>query len=298
MSSQVLLYTGAGAGPFCTKALKNQLDQVLDKKFHILKEISSFPNYFPDPSSIGAVCVPGGSAATMFVEMTDYAKGSLKELFNKYTSSYYGACAGGILASNELFETYTPSNGPDLQSLPNGVDLQCFKPYSQLGIFPGKTIGPLFPKPKTGKLSLTDFRLININLIGQVKSTFPSVHILSPGYLDVDQIKGAEILSSYSTSFMTIRSVADKGMLGSIVDQKTFSSESLFYQSKNTRMVLTGSHPEIDSTAAGFELFKRAFSATSLEQENIVKQMQPDVSARQNCMKKNFETLGLHCVGV
>jgi hypothetical protein len=218
--------------------------------------------------------------------MTEYAKGSLKDLFNNYTTSYYGACAGGILASNELFETYTTSHGPDLQ---------CFKPYSQLGIFPGKTIAPLFPKPK-GKLSLTDFRLININLIGQVKSTFPSVHILSPGYLDVDQIKGAEILSSYSSSFMTIRLAAEKGMLGSIVDQKTFSSESLFYQSKNTRMVLTGSHPEIDSTAVSFETFKTAFSVGSLEQGNIVKQMQPDDSARRNCIKKNFETIGLHCV--
>lgn len=286
MSSQVLLYTGPGAGPFCTKAFKNQLDQLLDKNFHTIREISSFPDCFSDPGSIGAVCVPGGNAASMYVTMTEYAKVSLKELFNKYTSSYYGACAGGILASNELIETYTS---------PNRADLQCAEPGSQLGIFPGRTIAPLFPKPTMGKLSLTDFRLININLIGQIKSTFPSVHILSPGYLDVDQIKGAEILSSYDTTFMTIRLAAAKGMQGAIVDQKTFS-ESLFYQSKNTRMVLTGSHPEIDSTAVNFEIFKIAFSVASLGQEKIVNQMQPDDSARRTCIKKNFETIGLHCV--
>jgi Biotin-protein ligase, N terminal len=286
MSSQVLLYAGPGAHAFCTTALRNQLNQHLDYNLHTIKEISSFPDHFSDPSSISAVFVPGGNAATMICEMTETAKKSLKEFFHQYPSSYYGAGAGGVLASDQVFDTYT---------LPDKSSLQCMQPNPYLGIFPGKTIAPLFSKAPLGQISLTDLRLLNIRLSELTKSTFPSAHVLGPGYLNVNQITGAEILSSYDTPFMTIKSAAEKGMQSTILDQKTLA-ESVFYQSNGTKMILTGTFHEIDSTAVASALFKTTFKATDQEQQKIVQQMQPDDAARHSFIKKNFEKLGLNCI--
>src|SRR5262249_26984019 len=119
MSSQVLLYNGPGADPFCFQAFRSQLYQALDNNFHIVEEISDFSQNFRDPSSISAICVPGGNAATMVVQIkeTKNAKESLQELFNKYHASFYGAGAGGILVSSESCDTYT---------LPNEAGIQCY----------------------------------------------------------------------------------------------------------------------------------------------------------------------------
>src|SRR5690242_17939392 len=106
MGSQIFLYSGTGAGPFCTQALENQLNSLVDRRFHIVNRISSFPNCFADPSSVSAICVPGGNAVYMLNMVSLDAKFSLKELFHKYQTSYYGAGAGGILASSGCFETF------------------------------------------------------------------------------------------------------------------------------------------------------------------------------------------------
>lgn len=285
MSSQILLYTGKGAGPFCSGALKNQMEKLLDNSIYKVNEIKTFANCIPDPSSINAIFVPGGNAAEMLINLTSDAKSSLKELFTKYHSSYYGACAGGIFASSGCFETALNVAG----------DLRCIKTisYPLLEIFPGKVVAPIFPKPVQGKLSVNDFRLLNIQLTSELGQKILATHILSPGYLDVKEVPGAEILSTYETH-SPIRYAAENGAPGLPIEPKNIS-ESLFYDSGSCRMILTGSHLEVNSKAIFSQNFKTAFSATVQSQEKLGKQMEVDDLAREALLKLNFERIGLRC---
>ena len=287
MSSQVLLYTGRGAGPFCTYALHNQLANLLDKRFHQVTEINTFANCPQDPSSISAIFIPGGNAAGMLTNITEDAKSSLQNLFNKHHCSYYGACAGGIFAAKGCLETVST----------NGANIRCIKiiPYPLLEIFPGTVIAPLFPKPQQGKLLINDFHLLNIQLADGSHQTLSSAHILSPGYLDVSTLKGAEILSTYETPF-SIKFAAEKGKAPLDIAPERFC-ESVFYERDASRMVLTGSHPEVDSQAVLSEKFKEAFSATNQEQGQIAEKMKIYDVSRKALLEQNFKRIGLHCQG-
>lgn len=285
MSSQIFLYSGVGAGPFCTSALENQLTNLLDPRFHAVKRIQSFPNCLADPSSISAVFVPGGNAVTMFSNITNDAKLSLKELFNKYHSSYYGACAGGILASSGCFETMFVSVRNDLQYIKK-------ESYPLLEIFPGKVVAPLFERPASAKLSVTDFRQLSIHSVKAANQAFLSAHILSPGYLNVEAIEGAEILSTYDT-LLPIRCAAGRGEQGPLLESSI--SESLYYQSDASRMILTGSHPEVSSGAIRSETFKIAFGATNQQQNDIAVKMEADDVNREIMLRDYFIRIGLNC---
>jgi len=64
------------------------------------------------------------------------------------------------------------------------------------GYFPGSVIAPLFSHTsKNGKFSEQNLQLRDIHVIqGNSSKTIQTVHLLGPGYLDVDKISGAEIL--------------------------------------------------------------------------------------------------------
>lgn len=282
-SSQVLLFKGTGAGPFCTEALENKLAHLLDPRFYVVNTIASFPDSFSDPASISAVYVPGGNAAQMLYSISSDAKSSLQGLFKKYQTAYYGACAGGILATSGCFETR-----------PLSTHLECMRKnsYPLLEIFPGKVVAPIFPKPVDGKLHLMDFRSLVIHT-AKTTSQMLTAHILSPGYLDVDQVQGAEILSTYD-AVATIRSATERDELGDVINPSRIS-ESLFFQEGDSKMILTGSHPEVDSKAILSPKFKAAFSATNEEQQRISLQMAADDAARERLLSQHFQRIGLRC---
>jgi hypothetical protein len=103
MSSQILLYSGPWAGPFCTQALKDQILNLSDDRSCRLKEVGSISDCWNDPSSVKAVFVPGGNMREISRHNEiPRNRSRIKEIFDKHCIAYYGACAGGLLACNDF----------------------------------------------------------------------------------------------------------------------------------------------------------------------------------------------------
>ena len=72
--------------------------------------------------------------------------------------------------------------------------------------------------------------------------------------------------------------------------------ESLCYKPEGRGViVLTGSHPEIDSHAVMHEEFKSTFNMSDREQQAAAETLRKGDAERKFLLKENFENMGIHC---
>lgn len=292
MSSQILLYGGCGSGSLCVQSLEAQLRDLCDDRVHRVSVVESF-SLESDPKSIKALVIPGGHAGAMFFSggLKETAS-RVKETIDRYKISYYGSCAGGILASSSFHDRITP-----------GMVQNAFvsRSHKFLDLFPGKVVAPLFSNPMQEKreLSLEDFRIQNIEIVRSLgRQPLECGHILSPAYLNVEGIEGAEILAKY-TDLPPFRFCSFKGNAGYEQERSidpTEMAESVFYQRASGSLVLlSGAHPEIGSEQVLSMAFKEAFKASNEEQRQLADSMQATDVDRKLFIKENFEKIGISC---
>ena len=154
ISSKIMLYSGQGASPFCTQALENQLRDISDDRVHSISRFNEFSS-LGDPRELKAVVVPGGSAFLLYGKsgLLDNEE-TFKNTLDQHRISYYGACAGAILASSALYLDIPGRIASD-----RGFYM---KDQPFLGLFPGRVIAPLFPKSPEKNISINDFNLLDI----------------------------------------------------------------------------------------------------------------------------------------
>ena len=246
----------------------------------MITRIHSFSEGWSDPKRVKALFVPGGNASEMWIADLKEAVDSVREVILKYSIGYYGACAGGIIATSSHFErTYV---GTTSQSL--GFKT---KAYSFLQLFPSSDIAPLIPIVNRPKFSAADFALRPIRLTsGKVMTT---AHILGTGYLDVRVTEETDILATYTDlaaqTFLPQETIVPERIC-----------ESLCYKPEGKGVVvLTGSHPEIDSQSVMHEEFKSAFNMSDREQQAAAETLRGGDAERKFLLRENFERMGIHC---
>lgn len=284
MSSQVLLYSGRGASALCTDALERQLRELVDDRIYWIRRVDIFDPHVISSYPVEAIFVGGGDTSDIWTNNIKHSAEPVKVLMKNRQIAFFGACAGGLLASTAYHGRVK------YEKFPN-----CFlKQKTDLwGLFPGETIAPLFPRPlrqtTTGDFILQD--------ICQPTKRVQSAHMFSPGYLNVDGIHGATVLGTYTNLPGFSYAICDRGQwtLDAIIDPKTIS-ESLFYDpGEGCKMLLTGSHLEFDSTTVLSEEFKSAFNFSRIEQQKCAEQMKPHDAARATLLKSYFQMLGIAC---
>ena len=291
MSSQIVLYAGRGSGPLCAQALENQLLDLCDDRIYRISRIDLFSDFsnHSDPKSIKALFVPGGNALTMRDSNGLVELGSrVLSAVDRYGISYYGSCAGGILASSELYERFND------ESFAMRTDLA----YRFLSLFPGKVIAPLFPKSTVRTPFVDRVRMLNIQKVDGEQIS--SAHISSPGYLNASELFRTEVLATYTNRSSVKLGIAEDRLLRVMKEVSPLEiAESVYHvRSKggcSSSILLTGSHPEISSEIVRSEQFKTAFDATKEEQRELADAMQESDVSRKSLLKGYFEKIGITC---
>ena len=284
--SDVSLYVGPGADPFCAKALETQLEKLLDTTVHPISRITSFQDCSYDFQFCRALFVPGGSAAEMTRKLTQENLSEIRGALSQHNVSYYGACAGAIFGASKCCERV-----PENRNC--GFDNAFLRPFSAtyLNAFPGTLLAPLFSR-KIAEVSSDDVELITVQ-VGQ--NSFKSVFIRGPGFMNVDTVGGAEVISTFQNPPPSLHIVDQKAGTWIEVDpeKKKTVSESVFYTKYGDSVCLTASHPEIDSACVRSDLFRETFHFSREAQEMLASQLEVDEVARCQFLRKNFERLGL-----
>jgi hypothetical protein len=282
MATEILLYRGRGSGPCSSQALLDQL-KFCDDRSHRVKVITSYDDLLnhPDPKSVKAVFGPGGQMREMSWGIQN--RNEVKKIFDKYCISYYGACASGMLACSkyQLCHYSDWGNIKLLEAEEIGLNL-----------VPVTTIGPMDPLPRRSQLTMNEFNIADIEVNGE---KIPCAHILSAGYLDVDQVKGAEILSKRG---VFRRGICDE--YSNEISPESISTESFFYQEeiepgRFRKVVCTSFHPEMGSAAISSELFKNAFRPTHSQQSYWAEDLKRTDYLRARKMRDDVARLGITC---
>jgi len=282
-----MLYSGPGANPFCVQALENQLKDISDDRVH---SISQCTNLFSlgNPREVKAIVIPGGQAFELYAKSGVLEReDEFKSLLDQHKISYYGACAGAILASFAL-HCGVPSSD-------NGF-LNYDSPF--LGLFPGKTIGPLFQKSPEKEMSLSDFNRLKINSSHKgLDQSIVSAHILGPAFVNAASLLRTEVLSTYEElPVFTLGSIVNKVYTASKPIRPSELAESIYHKRPSgASLLLTGSHPEIDSSMVRSEDFRQGLNITRAQQQEVVATMEVDDVSRKVLLKKNFEKIGIQC---
>ncbi len=288
MSSQVLLYSGLGSNPFFTDILEEQFQHIADDRKYRITRINNFPTYdtVSDPNSVKALLVPGGNSAHMYLG-TNMLSESQKvcDFIQTNKLSYYGACAGGILSTenNYLRDNHDMVGDYGFISL----TFPCARIVQNV-----HSMAPLFPiESEEDCVSNFTLRNIDINEIGNGQILLP--HISGPGYRI--QNNSVEILSKYK-------------ILPSIVIQDRFKNktihipqdeicESFIYSTPNdgAKILATGTHPELSSSRVRSNQFKETFQVSSKKQEYWAKAMENSNSERVELLQKYYKLLDISC---
>lgn len=288
MSSQILLYSGSGSDPFCVNSIERQLQELSDSNQHQIRRVNDFSNCWTDPKSIKTVVIPGGNATTMWINggIEEQAL-VIKSHLEKYKISYFGICAGAILATSQYFEQY------------NFLDQTCNidnRPDKFLDIYKGTVVAPIFPK-LVKPLSFDNFKPCDITTI-KTNTCVNLGFILGPAFLDCDKILGAEILSTYNQLpiLKFIKLSWNPLTCTEISEIKADRiAESVLYKGENSSTVLlTAGHLEIDSQAVASDGFKRGFPGYK-NLNPLIQEFKRGDAARKKLLKSNFELLGITC---
>lgn len=305
MSSQIVLYSGPGASPFCVDVLESKMQSLCDDRLYRISKVSSFLGHYLDPGKpVKALFVPGGNAAEMAVHSdlsmkVNFIRGGgvhcecpqMKRLESelKYGEiSYGGVCAGGILACGSFYEKGLGDDNLRAEYHGKGAAYGSF--------FPAGVLAPLFPKPPAGQ----PFSLANIHfdpvVLPQIEGSnrsLPSFHVLSPGFIDFP--KEAEVLAKYGdtqpeeykliqASFPLVRSVSRDLEVAS----------SLYYRGEFP-MLITGPHFEVDSRDVLSERFRHEVSGSLEEREVLASAMEPTDEDRREVLRSFLVKLGIVC---
>ncbi len=284
-----MLYSGLGANPFCTQALENQLRDLSDDRMHTVCRFDGVAA-LGNEREIRAIIIPGGNANQIYFGsgLAGNEEGFIRKI-DEHKIACYGACAGAILASEALYnEIPTPSIRNNTKFHEVG--------QSFLGLFPGKVIAPLISRSSQEQMSLSDFNILSI------KSTYRdepinSVHILGPAFLHAERVPRTEVLSIYAKPFnVTLGDVKEDIYKTSTYISSREISESIYHRRMSgAPILLTSSHPEIDSTIVSSEGFREGVQITRYEQKQLVSMMKVDDEKRIDLMKRNFEKIGIQC---
>lgn len=307
MASQILLYSGPGTSSFCVQALENQLRDSCDDRIYSVARINSFNSLVStaDLKSIKAVFVPGGYAPAMWIYDLEPNSAQVKTILDEYGISYYGVCAGGIVAARSVCYRLSSSiinNGfKDKENLKGTLDL-----------FPARVIAPMLPKSgaplsATGQLNFKDLQIVNIGLIQEGSSvSLDSLYILGPGYIKEAGVdERIQTLATYNIplpSFNLVELETGSSSLGvrncRVLNRvnPTDVLESIYYKSpRGSKLLVTATHVEVDSVAVLSESFKEIAVMTNAEQKKMSDNLKPSDQQRKDLLKRNFEKIGIVC---
>ncbi len=309
-SSLVPIYAGEGADPICVDAMESALNKILDDRYHRTCHITSFwpgqERIWSDPKSIGALVAPGGHLPPIAYEVASQKTSEVYKLSNndfnavivacgqelgkllaQYEIPTYASCAGALMTSARFKEAAIPVLEVPIKE----------SPYFSL--FPGLMFAPLFQfKQKTTHAHVFQVRKIKILKTG---TSISCAHINGPGFIDVKDIPGAEILSEHAEheDLSLIWDLIREDSTGDLRWVRIHPSriaDSVFYKAKDgAPMVLTGTHLEIDSKSVRSKEFRDAMKITAEEQKDLAAQLEPDDENRQAAMKSHLVSLGLRC---
>ncbi|CDZ80216.1 hypothetical protein BN1013_00722 [Candidatus Rubidus massiliensis] len=269
MSSQILLYNGFGSGPFCVEALKSKIEQVIDDRCHKITTVASFKDCLTDPKSIKAVVIPGGNALSTCAEAINNS--NVINFIKENHISYFGSCAGAILASRYLHMR-------DLDN--NSLNIFRKNEYELCSLYPDDCVAPIYPLHKT--ITIDDFKITPIRY---KNNNLKVAQILSPAFLNERSDCKTSIISTYVNE--TSLTILDKGVFD--LSQQT---ETLLYNN-GYKLLLTASHAEIDSKVVRTQLFKTTFSATLKEQAAFANELATDDLARDQMFTQNLQLLNI-----
>lgn len=284
MSSQIMLYTGPGTSPLCSEALQDQIQSIVDDRIYSIRPITQFSDLFLDPNSIKSFFFPGGHVGSILSRTSIDTIKPVFDLLKKRHISYYGSCAGGMLATENLFLRVSSSN------FINGFST---RGHSLLGALPCDAIAPLFPVTT----SLEDFHLVTVQ---SHENSIPVPHIQGPAYLNLQIDNPAvKILTTYNevlppSSFVKFHGPGDF-RLDSKINPATFFDSALYHPEDAPPILITSTHPEIDSTKILSERFKESFGATRVELEKLSEQMSTSDVARRALFRGYLKKLSIVC---
>lgn len=290
ISSKIMLYSGSGANPFCTQALENQLKDLSDDRVHSICRFENFNN-LGNSREVKAIVVPGGNANQIYIHSG--LQGREEEFKGKIDSSkisYYGSCAGAILASSGI---YYGIPGP------SGKVNVGFHSREQpfLGLFPGKVVAPLFPKSEGMEISLGDFNALDIRP-SHSDEAIKSVHVMGPAFLYARRFFGTEVLATYTSppDVTIIGELRGNVYITSKCVPPVEISESICHtRISGAPVLLTSSHPEIDSRVVRSEDFKEGLKITRDQQKELADKMQVDDENRKGLLKRYFGKIDIQC---
>lgn len=290
MSSQIAVYAGPGVDSFCLEAINRQLDEIANLNCHKITQFTDPNDLWKDPKSLRAIVIPGGNAAVMWGLTWHHQAFIIKKYMESYPISYYGICAGAILASAACFERARFTTENHFSNLG----------HKYLGIFPGYSIAPIYYSKDRGELTISDFKS---PLLTYDNISLETPHILSPGFIDCDKLNQTSCLSSYpdliDCTFLennSYRSNYVKFQAGIVKAERIF--DTVFYEGIPGRpILLTGSHFELDSKALTTDFFNKMFNSDDdLEHKKIVVSFEKNDILRKKVLQKNFEKLQISCI--
>lgn len=303
MSSRIDLYIGSGensgVSAWCAEIMKSSLEKVIDARIHQIREITSLETWLAtDLKSVKALVIPGGNAAFMLYDLKsneDLKLLEMSKLFQKV--SYYGSCAGAILAGSKL---YQPAPKKCLDQF--GINTYNAKHDSYLNWFPGSALAPLSSNTVPDEFSEKKIVLRNIKTFsGNESKTIQTTHLLGPGFLNSNIIPRTEVLATYDefdTYNMTSFSAKDNCWYFNEVIDTQMVAESLFYKQteESPGMILAGSHPEITSQDILKYSTRDAFKLTEKQQAKLSQLMKDGDNDREVFFKQNLNKIGISTI--
>lgn len=316
MSYQVLLYSGSGAGPFCTYALKECLEEHLDRNFCQINETKEMDlDSQVDMQSVKAFFVPGGNAAAMVAahffdcdsidSNVDYSKmAAVRERMDRFGVSYYGECAGGILASHDLHQSISKRmyrKSPEGNKEYHNMFLAESQNYA--GWCPVKSISPL--KTQEAKTrTIADFKLHTVQIWEERKLKSVQIpFIFGTAYTQYTALQ--DRMSDVGTfqfpfrfAYSSINRDCKAVPSSAIPCQNLYAA--VFHKRINpsgmtSQVILHGGHPSIGSTQIESDLFRRTFNATSDQQNQLAEEMRLFDIGREEMVRSHFREMGLDC---
>ncbi|MBM3198814.1 MAG: hypothetical protein FJZ58_06130 [Chlamydiae bacterium] len=288
MSSQIILYTGPGSSATCAKALEEKVQDLLDMRIYRTVHIDSFARLssLSDPASVKALFVPGGYAPSMLTEGQGAAHAeTITSLIDRYKVSYYGTCAGGIIA---CADAYFPTTKP-----------YTFVEYTGrtrlLKLYPHGALAPLLPfevekteNPYEERISIKNCKVFSVQKNNS--SLVRTAYILGPGFF--------EGLHYGMTRYKDLakQPIAVNTKVGTMHFPIGNLVESVLYtRTSGAPIVLTGSHLEIESNSILSETFKEGFITTKEEQSKLATELEEDKEKRNALLQEHFINLHLQC---
>lgn len=296
MSTQILLYDGPGV--IYSDPLKKQLKELVDDRVHQIRPVKNLLYNLSDPRSIRSLLLPAGDAAQMKETLS-----SSREQIQNFVSqgkSVFVICAGGMVLCDHFHTRanprYTTNDGTPVGN--RNYFIRARRRY--LGLFPGSILAPL-SVCLSQVHTRNAIRLTKVQQTDKKIGTLTFANIYSPAFLDVEDmtgkalIKGAKVIAKYQD--LPPIQLENDNLEAPFIDTGRLAETVLYQPNENSegKYLLTGCHPELDSTAVLTDTFGQGFNLTKKQQTDLADQLRPDDQARRALLKSHLETVGITC---